>query len=230
MKKTSLGRRFAAAVMCLLLCAAFMSGCADKDTDALPVQTTAGQNTIDSDKALMPDGGGVRAEHITSAGFDMGADTLDSFSKKFGAPVSTDTKEYSAETVTTAQYDFGTVEFDGPNDGAQVLTYVAVTGELAGPCLVTKGDDVLLTADAIFTDSSAKIREIGDETSVMLYGGGDDASSGQYMLLESEYVTSDMSEESCLVYIVPVSGGRVRYTIYVDANNSVTRYEMAFEK
>ncbi len=229
MKKTVVKRIIPAALACLLACALLLAGCGNKP-EAEPVPTVSGQNVVNSEDALTPDGGGLTAEHITSAGFGMGADTLDSFSQKFGKPVSTDSKEYSAETVTTANYDFGVAEFDGPNDGQQVLTYVAVSGELAGPCLLMRGDDLYLTADAIYTDSSKKIRGMGDETSVFLYGDAEAEASGKFMMLESEYVTSEMAEESCLVYVVPVSGGRVRYTVYADSQNKVTRYELAFEK
>lgn len=233
MKRSAFRLTLAAALICCLLGALFMTGCGK---DAEPSAGTGGPGTadtvIDSTSALLPDGTGIRQEHIVLAGFGMGTDTSQSVSAKFGAPESTDTKEYSAETVVTDKYSFGVFEFDGPTEGPQVLTYVGINGELSGPCMVVPGDDLYLTADAIYTDSSKKIRENREtENTIYLYGDENSETNGQFMLLESEFVTSDMPEESCLSYTVPFSnGGRVRYVIYFDSADKATRYDIFYEK
>lgn len=217
-------------LICCILCTAVLTGCSKEPE--MSAANSPYDTVIDSTSALLPDGTGIRQEHITLAGFGMGTDTFESFSAKFGAPASSEEKEYSAEKIISAKYDYGVVEFDGPLEGPQVLTYAGITGELSGPCMVMPGDDLYLTADAIYTDSSKKIREFNSDTdtSVYLYGAPDAAASGEYTLLDSEFVTSDMPEVSCITYYVPfANGARVRYVIYFDSNNKVTRYDIYYE-
>lgn len=231
MKRFTFRPALAAALICCIVSVVFLAGCG-KDTDPAVGSGRQDSDTIiDSTSALLPDGTGVNQQHIVLAGFGMGSDTPESFSAKFGEPLSAETKEYSVEKITTENYEFGVFEFDGPLSGPQVLSYVGVNGELSGPCMVMPGDDLYLTADAIYTGSAQKIRE-GRETgsSVSLYGEENGVQSGQFIILDVEFITSDTPEVSCLQYNVPFSnGGKVRYMIYFDSNDKVTRYDIFYE-
>ena len=225
MKKLSVRIFSAVLAVCCIFGVAVLSGCGkDKEPETYSVTAGADQS-VNAGSALKPDGTGVKIDDIKSSGFNMYKDTLADIKAREGEPADVSTEEYQAEIYVEAKYDFGSFslsDYSATSADNAVLIIANLTGDHVMPCGIHRGDDLYAVADSIFAGSSEKIKSAGGEGEVWLYGDPDADSYGKFSYLDTEYMTEDSAEVSCLEFRMPSDvEGYVRYAVYFDSNNKV---------
>lgn len=216
--------RFAAALCALAIILAALAGCGGETVQPGGVGQTAGTTTMEE-----PLGAGFTQNHASAAGYGLGSDTYDDIIGRFGAPLSSESEEYTALTITTAEYPFGSFEFRGAKGETEVLTYVGIHSDKTAPCGIAFGMDITQAAEIIYTGSTALLSDLSQQK-IILYGDDASASSGVFNWLTMEYTSSSTAEKYSLVF---TTGGyednkRLKYCLYFDTDYKLVWYELQY--
>lgn len=216
----------AAVITAALLLAACM-GCGKEKTNEF-VEAQGSQNAFVQQNTAPDSQSGFSAADAANAGFNMGADTLDSIVSRFGQPESSDVQDYTSVSVASAVYPFGIFEFEGVPGSAPVLTFVQIYGNVMPPCGMDFSMNIEQAANAVLPGSGDGLMNESQPQKYLYGSDAEGAAYGRYNMLEAEYVTSETNDVYTLEYSAPVAGGNVTLTLFFDADYMMTNYTLRF--